>query len=76
MDLADFSGYPGSTDFRYALVCTDVFTKFGVAFPLKSKTPAEVATAVANALDTYGLVKNVYTDPGGEFTNQPLPSAG
>ena len=38
-DLADFRGFGPSTEFRYALVGTDVFTKLAFARPSKGKLP-------------------------------------
>ena len=69
VDLADFQGFGPPTEYRYALVAVDVFTKLAFAEPLKGKTPAETAAAMEAGLKIYGLVKHVYTDLGGEFTN-------
>ena len=57
VDLADFRGFGPSTEFRYALIGTDVFTKLAFARPLKGKTPEEVAVAMEEALKTYGIMK-------------------
>ena len=50
VDLADFQGFGPPTEYRYAFVAVDVFTKLGFATPLKNKTPAECATALEAAL--------------------------
>jgi len=69
VDLADFQGFGPPSEFRYAFIGVDVFTKLAFAKPVKGKTPDETAAAMEEALKTYGLVKNCYTDLGGEFTN-------
>ena len=68
-DLADFSGFGPKSEYRYALIGTDVFTKLAFAQPLNGKTPDEAAAALENALKSYGLMKFAYTDMGSEFTN-------
>ena len=68
-DLADFSGFGPSSEYRYALIGTDVFTKLAFAQPLKGKTPEEASQALEKALQSFGLMKYAYTDMGSEFTH-------
>ena len=44
-DLADFRGFGPSTEFRYALIGTDVFTKLAFARPSKGKLPRKPPSA-------------------------------
>ena len=68
-DLADFNGFGPQSEYRYAFIATDVFSKLAFAQPLKGKTPDEAAGALNKALGTYGIMKYAYTDMGSEFTN-------
>uniref|UniRef100_A0A3B3D8I4 Gypsy retrotransposon integrase-like protein 1 n=1 Tax=Oryzias melastigma TaxID=30732 RepID=A0A3B3D8I4_ORYME len=55
---------------QYVLTMTDLFTKWVVAEPLKSKTAAEVSAIVTSKLYTFGMVRKIITDQGKEFVNQ------
>lgn len=51
---------------------TDLFTKWVIAEPLKSKTAAEVAAVVLDKLFDFGIVERIITDQGREFVNQVI----
>ncbi|KAL3973850.1 calcitonin receptor-like [Sarotherodon galilaeus] len=55
---------------RYVLTMTDLFTKWVIAEPLKSKTAAEVSAIMTSKLYTFGMVRKIITDQGKEFVNQ------
>uniref|UniRef100_A0A3B3DAL4 Integrase catalytic domain-containing protein n=1 Tax=Oryzias melastigma TaxID=30732 RepID=A0A3B3DAL4_ORYME len=55
---------------RYILTMTDLFTKWVIAEPLKSKTATEVSPILIKKLYTFGMVKKIITNQGSEFVNQ------
>ena len=56
--------------FRYALVCTDHFTKFVQIFPTKNKKAVSVADKVYNDLILkFGFPTRIHSDQGKEFVN-------
>ncbi|KAJ8358658.1 hypothetical protein SKAU_G00151830 [Synaphobranchus kaupii] len=52
------------------MTMTDLYTKWVVAEPLRSKTASEVSAALVNKLYTFGMVRKIITDQGKEFVNQ------
>ncbi|KAJ8352213.1 hypothetical protein SKAU_G00236890 [Synaphobranchus kaupii] len=54
------------------MTMTDLYTKWVVAEPLRSKTASEVSAALVNKLYTFGMVRKIITDQGKEFVNQVL----
>uniref|UniRef100_A0A1A8AWX9 Si:ch211-249c2.1 n=1 Tax=Nothobranchius furzeri TaxID=105023 RepID=A0A1A8AWX9_NOTFU len=55
---------------RYVLTMTDLYTKWVIAEPLKSKTAAEVSAVMTSKLYMFGMVRKIITDQGKEFVNQ------
>ncbi|RVE60744.1 hypothetical protein OJAV_G00184140 [Oryzias javanicus] len=55
---------------QYVLALIDLFTKFLVAEPLKSKTAAEASAVLTSKLYTFGLVRKIVTDQENEFVSQ------
>uniref|UniRef100_A0A3B3DF81 Gypsy retrotransposon integrase-like protein 1 n=1 Tax=Oryzias melastigma TaxID=30732 RepID=A0A3B3DF81_ORYME len=55
---------------KYILTMTDLFTKWVIAEPLKTKTAAEVSAILTTKLYTFGMVRKIITDQGKEFVNQ------
>lgn len=64
IDLADFGE---GTDFRYAFVCIDIFTKMLAVIPLKSKLSQSTSEALDEVFLQMGHPVSVLTDIGGEF---------
>ncbi|CAI5678405.1 unnamed protein product [Oreochromis niloticus] len=57
---------------RCVLTMTDLYTKWVIAEPLKSKTAAEVSAIMTSKLYMFGMVKKIITDQGKAFLNQVL----
>ncbi|KAJ1131535.1 hypothetical protein NDU88_009871, partial [Pleurodeles waltl] len=55
---------------KYILTATDYFSKWVEAFPLKTKTAAEVASRLLSMYLRHGSPKRVLSDQGREFVNQ------
>ncbi|KAL2091246.1 hypothetical protein ACEWY4_013509 [Coilia grayii] len=55
---------------EYICVMTDYFTKWTEAYPLKTKTAAEVTGCIIDFFYRFGAPKRLLTDRGGEFVNQ------
>ena len=64
IDLADFGR---ESEYRYALLAIDVFTKKLVVIPLKDKASEAAASAMDYVLTELDIPNYVYTDEGGEF---------
>ncbi|XP_044132418.1 WD repeat and HMG-box DNA-binding protein 1 isoform X1 [Bufo gargarizans] len=56
--------------FQYILTATDYFSKWVEAFPLKTKTAAEVGRHLCSLIYRHGCPKRILSDQGGEFVNQ------
>ncbi len=72
IDLADMSQFSKfNKNFKYILVAIDVYSKYGFARPLRTKTGAEVATALEEIIISYkwGVPQNIMSDEGKEFFN-------
>ncbi|MGH0134178.1 UNVERIFIED_CONTAM: hypothetical protein FKN15_054531 [Acipenser sinensis] len=52
---------------RYSLTATDFFTKWTEAIPIKDKSAACTASALANLFYCHGAPEIVLRDQGGEF---------
>lgn len=67
-DLADMTKLKHyNSNFQYILVCTDVFSRFGFAIPIKNKTPDNVVTAFKTIMKTDRMPWRLTTDQGSEF---------
>jgi len=64
VDLADFGA---DSDYRFALLAIDVFTKKLVVVPIKAKSSEATAEAFDYVLSELDVPNFVYTDDGGEF---------
>src|ERR1700722_10374979 len=68
MDLADMqtkSRY--NNGFKYILTVVDVFSRYGWAQPLKSKSPVHVKVAIQKIFNQGRKPRKVQTDQGLEF---------
>ncbi|KAH0628116.1 hypothetical protein JD844_008861 [Phrynosoma platyrhinos] len=54
----------------YAILLTDIFTKWAVALPLHELSAAEVAKAIVRASFCYGPPQKIAVDQGEEFVRQ------
>ena len=54
----------------YIFTCTDYFTKWVEAFPIRSKKADCVAQCLVNIFFRHGAPKKVLSDRGREFVNQ------
>ena len=70
MDLSKFSRE--NKGYKYLLVIIDVFSRFLWVEPLKTKTGAEVATAIRNIINRGVTPKTIRTDSGREFLNKEV----
>ena len=59
LDIADMQFLKGSK--KYMLVCIDVFSKYGYAIPLATKTAEECGNAFEIMLNKMGIPKDIYT---------------
>ncbi len=64
IDLADFGS---DSEYRYAFLAIDVFTKKLVVLPIKAKSSEACATAMGAVLAELDIPNYVYSDDGGEF---------
>uniref|UniRef100_A0A8C4ZJ16 Integrase catalytic domain-containing protein n=1 Tax=Gadus morhua TaxID=8049 RepID=A0A8C4ZJ16_GADMO len=56
--------------FQYILTATDYFSKWVEAFPLKTKTAAEVGRHICSIIYRHGCPKRILSDQGKEFVNE------
>ncbi|CAH2295346.1 gag-pol fusion [Pelobates cultripes] len=56
--------------FQYILTATDYFSKWVEAFPLKTKSAAEVGRHVCSMIYRHGCPKRILSDQGREFVSQ------
>lgn len=70
MDLADMSAYKKENrNHTFILIIIDIFSKFVIAKPLKSKSAQHVTEAMEKVLKEYPKAKNYQVDQGREFWN-------
>ena len=55
---------------KYILTCTDLFSKWPIAYPVPNKEAITVARIMVKIISTYGFPKIVLTDNGKEFCNK------
>ena len=73
LDIVDVSSTPTSEGYKYILTCVDVFTRWVIAIPLRTRKAQDVGDAIhQNILCRYGRVKKIITDEGKEFINASL----
>ena len=71
-DLVDMQSFSkANKGNKYILMIIDVFSKYGWAIPIKTKTGTEVAKAF-NELWKTNAQKKLWTDKGKEFYNKPM----
>ncbi|XP_062985619.1 gypsy retrotransposon integrase-like protein 1 isoform X1 [Elgaria multicarinata webbii] len=58
------------TNHVYAILLTDVLTKWAVVLPLRDLSASEVAKAIVNALFCYGPPQKIVINQGEEFVHQ------
>lgn len=56
--------------FQYILTATDYFSKWVEAYPLKSKSAAEVAEKLVRMVYRHGCPLRILSDQGREFVNE------
>ena len=72
-DLVDMQYYSRSNKgFKYILMIIDVFSKYGWAIPLKTKTGLEVTKAFSDLWKKQKPPKYLWTDKGKEFINKNM----
>lgn len=71
IDLVDMQQFSAENEnFRYILMCIDIFSKYLYARPLKTKTAREVCDAMRSIFDeSDGAPNNIHSDEGKEFFN-------
>ena len=73
MDLADMQSLKQYNDeYRYLLVCIDVFSKYAWIVPIKSKTGPALVEAFKVILSSGRKPHKIMTDQGTEFFNKPF----
>ncbi|KAM4567054.1 uncharacterized protein PAE49_010515 [Odontesthes bonariensis] len=55
--------------FQYILTATDYFSKWVEAFPMKTKTAAEVGRHICSIIYRHGCPKRILSDEGRDFVN-------
>ena len=72
MDLMEMIPYASvNGGYRYILVCIDVFSRYGRALPLKSKSAIDVSAAISTMIKT-DKPRHLQTDEGKEFYNSKV----
>jgi len=54
----------------YLLVIVNLFTKITALYPSKDKEAITTATSLVHYFGTYGVVHNLHSDPGSDFTSE------
>ena len=69
IDLLDMTAYARDNGgVKWLLLCIDIFTRVAMIVPTKNKTAADVAVALQQAFDEFGVYpKVVLSDKGSEF---------
>ena len=72
-DLVDMQSFSkNNKGFKYILMIIDVFSKFGWAILLKTKTGLEVTKAFQHLWETQSPPQKLWTDKGKEFYNRHM----
>ncbi|RXN04057.1 gypsy retrotransposon integrase 1-like protein [Labeo rohita] len=61
---------PTESGYQYICVMVDYFTKWPEAYPLKSKSAADVTECIIDFFYKFGALKRLLTDQGREFVNK------
>ena len=70
-DLVDMQSFAkNNKGFKYILMIIDLFSKYGWAFPMKTKTGLEVTKNFEHLFKTQNSPKKLWTDKGKEFYNR------
>ena len=64
---ADLSVMKPINDFKYLLVCIDLYTLFIWAMPITNKRPETIRKELSSIFEKYGKPSELQTDSGGEF---------
>ncbi|CAG2194967.1 unnamed protein product [Mytilus edulis] len=56
--------------FRYVLTCVDYTSKWPEAFPIYSKSTAEVGSKLYSTICRFGVMREIVSDQGGEFNSK------
>ena len=68
MDLVDMQKFAEfNKGFKYILTVIDCFSRYAMAYPLKSKKPEEVIEGLSKGFKSYGIPLKVFSDNGTEF---------
>ncbi|CAB3990825.1 uncharacterized transposon-derived [Paramuricea clavata] len=69
IDLADLNNLSRyNNQYRYMLVCVDVYSRYGMVKLLKTKSARNVANKFEELLREYGVPEKVQSDEGTEFS--------
>ena len=72
-DLVDMQSFSKSNKgYKYILMIIDVFSKYGWAIPLKTKTGPDVAKVFQDLWKTQSPPQKLWTDKGKEFYNKSM----
>ena len=72
-DLVDMQSFSSKNKrYKYILMIIDVYSRFGWAIPLKTKTGLEVSKAFHDLWETQAPPEKLWTDKGKEFYNRPM----
>jgi len=72
-DLVDMQSFSRKNKgYKYILMIIDVFSKYGWAIPLKTKTGLEITRVFQNLWRTQPPPQKLWTDKGKEFYNRPM----
>lgn len=73
MDCVDMNLYSEQNDeFRYILNIVNVYSKFLISYPLRTKSSKEVTQLIENTFLLFGTPKILQSDNGKEFANTTL----
>ena len=72
-DLVDMQAFSrNNKGYKYILMIIDVFSKYGWAIPLKTKTGLEVSEAFSKLWISTKPPERLWVDKGKEFDNKPM----
>ena len=71
MDMTKIKRTPGNKRMGWALVIIDVYSRYAIIIPIKSKTASDVLTGIQKAYKEFAFT-TVLTDEGKEFLNHQV----